>query len=383
MKTQKLYIEKSYFITGEDTKLKIRNVLKKSLTIDFDTIDSTMSTDYDEKSKNTDVANFILCTLCNSYIHIDQIEKHSDTCMVDHNDVVCHVVDNAMYLKEVNEKLKKFEEHIRTISIVQGTKTNKLAIHDQTYLATLLQNISDLNKIGVSDDIMNGFVNIKKIITNIDTSILSFKGNLSVMILLERGRLLAAEKLGYLKEEYKKRKTNMARPSTINKVLELQKEIDEVVRKKAKMEVEKDKLKKKLSVMSNGATDNNTVDINSDVEECQVKPRNSQLVKKAKPRESVVSETESENETKTKDMLSYKEFCKMSLKVKFEKLNSGDPAQKVPEKSLYEEYKVNYFEGMKVSEFIINELKIFEKYKSVNKKSSRNIIRKLDTIHEE
>jgi hypothetical protein len=375
MKTKKSYIEKSYFISGEDTKGKLRNALKNSLTIDIDTIESsTLSTEPDENF--LDVVNFILCTLCNNYIHIDQIEKHSDKCNINKNDIIYPIVDSAMYLKEVNEKLKKFEEHIRTVSIVQSTRSNKLAIHDATYLATLLQNITDLNKIS-SDDIMNGLVNIKKIITNIDTSILSFKGNIAVMILLERGRLLAAEKLGYLKEEYKKRKTNLARPSTINKVLELQKEIDEMVKRKAKMEVEKDKLKKRV------LGEINNVDINSDVE-CEAKPRNSQLVKKNKVRESVseVENTESEPENNCRKLLSYKEFCKMSLKAKFEKLNSADGAQKIPEKVLYEEYKKNHYDGINVSEFIISELKNFEKYNIVNKKSSRNI-QKLDTIHEE
>jgi len=91
----------------DENRKKIKNYLKKSLTIEVNDIISNFSTDLD----NDDILyyttlNFFLCTNCNDYIHINHIENHSNKCIIYSG---IEYQDSIVYLKEVDDKLKKFD----------------------------------------------------------------------------------------------------------------------------------------------------------------------------------------------------------------------------------------------------------------------------------
>jgi cell division protein FtsB len=351
-------------------------------------INSDSSTDSEENV--VDITNFILCTICNKYINISNIEKHSENCVADATqDPVQESQDSLIYLQEVNNKISHFLDYINKINNASYIIANKFTPQDQATLVSLIQYTIQLKDIDTSEDGVDNLTSVKKIIRNLDTSILAFKGSIPVLILLERGRYLALEKTSHLKEEYKKRRSIIARPSNINKILELQKEIDKLSKRKTQMESEKDKLKKKVDTIEEymRTTETNKVDINSDVEGNYVDlGRFSQInLRKTGFNKQKIFENannaNSDNENNS-NMLNYKKFCSIVLKIKFSKLSSGDASHKIPEKVLYEEYKRAYFDGIDVAEFILKELKNFDKHRSSVYKSYKGL-RKLDTIRED
>jgi hypothetical protein len=280
-------------------------------------------------------------------------------------------MDSIVFLKEINEKLKKFEEHLRTIAVIHNSKNNKNAVQDMTYLTTLIQYIHDLFEL---DRNIESAKHIKRTIMNIETSIISFKGSITVLILLERAKLLALDKMHWMREELRKRKTVNERPSQLV-LLDLQKELDEVIRTREKCEIEKDMWKRKAYNLEKSRLSYNRIDdINSDIE--------GEVKKKKKKNKNNVSDSEN-TEGEMEDIISYRQFAKYVLKIKFEYQKQCD----IPERVLWEEYRKKKISKENLTSWILEEMSEYQKYKKLIDKSKltsqRNYRALMDTIVEE
>ena len=64
----------------------------------------------------------------------------------------------------------------------------------------------------------------------------------------------------------------------------------------------------------------------------------------------------------------YREFVKMFLKIKFEKLDNDHVGQKISQNSVWEEVQKQNIPKEKWKDFILNELKNYKKYEKVKDK---------------
>lgn len=201
-----------------------------------------------EKINNKYELNFIPCTNCSNLIHIEEIEKHSETCLTFKENLSQINIEsmNENALIKIDDKLKKLSEHVEYLK--SNSEINKdthllIAIHQYT-----------LNSINLTQS--NTVLALGKLITNLEILLVNFKGSSSTLVLLERTKALFIEKLNIIKEivkknnsgnsNYSSRKSACSRKSRTNKkdLLEL---LQENKKEKEKVENEKEVVKRKIN----------------------------------------------------------------------------------------------------------------------------------------
>lgn len=173
----------------------------------YDTYNHTRKT---VSSSNNNHFLFIPCINCNNLVHIENIEVHSNTCTRVKEEVI--VAESSQFTYHmIDYKLKKLQEHLNEANnSVEGqystNNSNYLSSLDYSkdmhYILSLQQYITDaisMSKIGHKT-----IIELKKILTNIDTLTVTYKGSMSTLILIERTRVLVNEKIVILKEDFKK-----------------------------------------------------------------------------------------------------------------------------------------------------------------------------------
>ena len=146
--------------------------------------------------------NLIPCTNCGSAIKIDDIELHSDKCLIVKEDVIVSEISENPLLT-IDFKLIKLEESARlTLKIVKKEIDNDY----------LLQLISFLNK-GKQNDIEINILN--ELYNQINKVLDTYSGSFQTMILIERAKLLIKQKNEIIK--CKKKETQYVKSNTIQK----------------------------------------------------------------------------------------------------------------------------------------------------------------------
>jgi hypothetical protein len=224
---------------------------------------------------------FIPCLNCGNTISLDDIEKHSEICINVKKDVLLSDQQNCS-LKGIDHKLKKMYESVKLIKenteskailaekSQQRTSTqNKQnsysdVVKDMPIIISLLQYLTDMLKISEGSD--ETLLKMKKVLQNLETLILTFKGNISTMILLDRSKLLCWKKYSLIREGvgscanikinknenfYPFKKSN-SQPIThgsqdLSDLTILQKQISERRKKAEELQIEKDMWKRKAN----------------------------------------------------------------------------------------------------------------------------------------
>lgn len=403
-----------------------------------------------EKDQNS---LYIPCINCDNLVNVEDIDFHSNQCVTVKKEVYETDYDR---IKGVNFKLSKLEENLIRIKSRPDFDSNK----DNYYLLTLFQYVQDaLNDIDNSSP-----KNLKKILVNIETLIVKFKGSFATGVLLERAKYLVKEKHKLSREETKKSRSNLPRVSFVE---ELEKKKDEKEKAVDKLHLEKEKLKNKVKCYQNQRKSesrarsptyerkavtkriedfrvcsedthqkneesefeidmglynykppagNNHIlnDISSDVDNMSIRSFNSELSNstfrmstKSVDFESLQANLSSSknsfftnkiepNQPSQEDVKKmYKNFVKVVLKIKFEKMKNNHPGQKIPEKVLFHECLKLEVPQDKFEVFIEEEINNFEKYSAYltkpqkTNKLSRNRLTKfqaqpvMDIINEE
>lgn len=380
----------------------------------------------------------IPCTNCNNLVPTDEIDAHSD---------ICHYVKTEVSLLEknpnpyqkVDSKLKKLCENIikikkdkdedegkpssRTLSIQKDISTITL-LHE--YITSALD-LCYLNHKTV--------VALKNLIINIDSLILGHKGHISSLILLERAKVLVLEKYNIIREDIRKKKESekinsrtsnqYSHVSIKEEMEEIKKEIENELKKKQCVDVERDSIKRKVNAFKKMTEKENQTPINqneilekscdsgkdeksdledfkeknnkifkdvniineitSDVEsDCSLRKSSSSFFTNStiSNRDNLMSDYSSNRETIDSDAdqtphlgnirvtpfitqnteKGYKDFVKIFLKIKFEKLGHRHLGQRIPEKAIWKEIQKHKIPFEKWAETIEKEMNNPEKY---------------------
>jgi len=353
---------------------------------------------------------------------MDEIERHSNSCIKVKEEVIKAESSNYSF-HVIDYKLKKLKENISKIQSTNDSECEK----DRHLYEIINKYIDDV--ICLTAIHLNTLNMIKKVISNLNILISTFKGCLSTLIIIERARVIVLEKLNILKEDLKKlhetKKENKERKSGLincSKFKELELKKEEILKENNNLNIEKDFAQRKVtnlkntidkspntsyiveapSMISHDERSNKEVDfnykledINSDYEKSKILGEVSDCTSIASS--SVISENDVNNSTLDRksetsnnqkvyvDQKSlYKEFVKVFLKVKFEQLHNDHKGQKVSQRDVWKEIIQRNINQNNWADFIYNELKNPNKYdKSLKKNRMSESLSKMDIIKEE
>jgi len=389
----------------------------------------------DENSIQQKALFFIPCINCNNLIHLDEIERHSNLCTKVKEDVIKAESSNYSF-HVIDYKLKKLKENLSRIQNSNDSEYEK----DRHLYEIINKYIGDV--LALSTIHLNTLNLIKKIVSNLNVLISTFKGCLSTLIIIERARVIILEKLNILKEDLKKlhenKKDNKERKSgliNMSKFKELEMKKEGILKESSNINMEKDLAQRKISnlknALDNSPNNSHIVDnqsmismyinkignennikendfnykldaINSDFEKSKILGEISDCTSIAS--NSVISDnemscstlerkTESSNQNTSKinvhnnvkdQKTLYREFVKVFLKVKFEQLHNDHKGQKVLQSDVWKEAIKRNISQNNWSDFIFEELKNSKKYeKSTKKVRMTESLNKMDTIKEE
>lgn len=232
------------------------------------------------------------------------------------------------------------------------------------YIASLQQYIYDALKINTTT--MADINSIKKLTINIDAILAKFRSSVSMKILLERSKLLLVEKYNIIKEDQKKilkeKKADGRATCTIGKsgikLDDMRKEIEASLKKKENIEIEKGMWERKAKTFKKVGGN-----ISSPSKSSCISSSDSEYDNKNKNNNSSRNTVDSANKG------SYREFARLVLKTKFERLNSKSPGQEVQEKILWNEVNKQKVPVELWESFILKELQDYKKYISTTPKS--------------
>lgn len=231
------------------------------------------------------------------------------------------------------------------------------------YIASLQQYIYDALKINTTT--MVDINSIKKLTINIDAILAKFRSSVSMKILLERSKLLLVEKYNIIKEDQKKilKEKKADGRATCNigksgiKLEDMRKEIELSLKKKENIEIEKGMWERKAKTFKKAGGN-----ISSPSKSSGVSSSDSEY-------DSKIKDSNSRNTVDSANKGSYREFARLVLKTKFERLNSKSPGQEVQEKLLWNEVNKQKVPVELWESFILKELQDFKKYISTTPKS--------------
>ena len=225
----------------------------------FKTIDSQLENNIaTRKTSINPVSSYfthILCTNCEGLIRFDDIDIHTDKCLSVKEEVIVNEFSSNILLV-TDFKLEKLKDHIQ---ILMKIKTNKAL--DDSYLSSLLHYIivsKSLSLIG--SDTKN---QLKAIINQISSVLLSFKGSLQILILYERSKLLVKLKYNFIKNEiskskYDERNTYTKKP-TINENKNLKIKTPDLDKNGSINELRESKIKERTTFKSESSGQKNQV----------------------------------------------------------------------------------------------------------------------------
>jgi len=140
---------------------------------------------------------FIPCINCNNLIHMNEIERHSNLCTKVKEDVIKAESSNYSF-HVIDYKLKKLKENLSKIQNSLDSEYEK-----DRHLYEIINKYID-NALTLSTIHLNTLNMIKKIVSNLNVIISTFKGCFSTLIIIERTRVIILEKMNILKEDLKK-----------------------------------------------------------------------------------------------------------------------------------------------------------------------------------
>lgn len=424
----------TYILDNEDYNREIENLLSNK---------KNYLTARNSSKSNPIKVLYIPCTNCNNLINADELDSHSDICTKVKEDVI-KIDSDPFSCKSVDFKLNKLLENVNNM---KNTKAMAKDLHTLSLLSEYMTKALEMVQINHVT-----IINLKNLITNIDSLILSHKGVINTLILMERSKTLIIEKFNIVKEDIRKkketeksnkrksgflskssmRKSVGSERSDSRKVLEeIRKEIEDETLKKEKIELERDNLIRKVLALKkmNPTSNENTYedyykttlnkaplirieDITSDIETI----RSGKMSEKTFTTQSYntneldsaidnngtshsnitrvnndsqltedLINTQSQKSVKKKAFsYTYRDFAKIMLKIKFEKLNNLHRGQSTSEKDVWNEVKRQNVPYKDWSDFIFKELNNIEKYEPNNKRSQvKHYKGKMETIHEE
>jgi len=219
---------------------------------------------------------FAPCMNCNNMILLEEVENHSNNCIVIKEEV--NKIEASKYAYHVVDyKLKKILEHIQTLQIpddkyndknLVGTQSHqrlssipkdpKLAaeLSKETHIFHILETTVK-DAISVAKISNSSLSTLKKFLINLDSITHSFKGTWTTSILIDRCRILLHEKMNILRKSLKElnenRKTTAGRKSNVDSVEKLKENLIKEKEEKEKLneflENEKEMIIRKTAVL--------------------------------------------------------------------------------------------------------------------------------------
>jgi len=267
---------------------------------------SSSSWNVQEKSPNIAKNNllYVPCINCNNMILLEEVEIHSNNCIVIKEDV--NKVETSKYAYHVVDyKLKKILEHLQVLqkdeTITNSKKSTENLSSNNNKGSTRVcsakdSSTGDLSKenhifhiletttkdtINVAKISNSSLSTLKKFLINLDSITHSFKGTWTTSILIDRCRVLTYEKMNILKKSLKElnesRRTTVGKKTAIpsDKINILKETLMKEKEKKEKLnddlESEKEMIKRKTAVLkestknilsSNVSSSSSTKDLN-------------------------------------------------------------------------------------------------------------------------
>jgi hypothetical protein len=123
------------------------------------------------KKRNSYLKNenfqYIPCINCGNWVHLDEVEKHSNTCVEVKEEII--LTESSPYpYKSIDYKLNKLLEHLNNLKNSEN-KTNEEFLNDKHIVVSLSHYVSDTLEIV---KICNkSLIDLKKILINIDVKI--------------------------------------------------------------------------------------------------------------------------------------------------------------------------------------------------------------------
>ncbi len=125
----------------------------------------TRKTNNSFSNKNGDNFLHIPCTNCGNWIHLDQIEEHSNICVMAKPEIISSESSQYAY-KSIDYKLTKLFDHLNSLKTSQFNEEYASEMH---YIVSLLHYNQDaLNIVKIS---CKSLVDLKKILINIDVNL--------------------------------------------------------------------------------------------------------------------------------------------------------------------------------------------------------------------
>ena len=342
---------------------------------------STSTISSEHQNYNSNMLIYIPCLNCGCDILFDEIEQHSMICIKVKDEILKNEKSKNEF-KSINYKLIKLKEHIS--QIIQG-KDNSLLKNEFKLFGKDLYNIISKN-INVDMASLDNIKSLKLSINELDDLESKNVSNLSLssLIIFDRTRVLINEKIIRLKEiirlnaKNKKKEFNQIYlDQSKNKIEEIVSDIDtknlnntnnytslsSVAGNNISFIQEKtnDKLLNKVTE-SNNDDENNIIEKNSlnySYHHFYTFKNNSNLNEENKNENPIINEQEK------------KDFYKIILTMKFEKLHSTHLGQYISPKEIFNEAQKQNIPKEKWEEFILNELQNPYKY-NINKTKNKN-----------
>lgn len=353
----------------------------------------------------------IPCINCQNLINLNEIDQHSQICLNVRDDLIFSQNNPN---EENDLKIQKLIDYIAKNSQNANFLKNPEAHYYEVLSRYLMDALNENNE--------NSFENIKKIRLNIESLSCSFKGSINVLILIERANTLIKTKFNFVKESEKgKSKKTLSNCLSLENLHNIKQEKEKEIKQ---LETEKEMWKRKaknfkkysnnfdsfnndlrsrksvISQKSNltfvenkenmrPSSINNRLILLSEIDSDYARnvnesPRTSL---ESSPRTSALSSkiekmnqdndalfVKVENDGKKKNLnnfSNFKEFVKIFLKIKFEKMHNLHKGHSISDKELWKECVRRGVQASEWEQFILEEMKSPEKYKSYKKKHDK------------
>lgn len=313
-------------------------------------------------TKDKIVYNFP-CINCNQLVHINEIDSHSNVCF------------------RFNETKNKLDLLLKYV--------NKIKSPFNKYLVLISQYLSQINTNEIVDDNeVDSLLKIKQCFENLNNLLISYTGSFDTLILIERAKQLIKEKVKIIQEQYENKNSDYESCEERDH----KKEIYEKIKNEEKILKTKIKNLKNNGHRSNSSlislekikkeSNSNIISIKleelcSDIDSISMKyiiynfflNFSSETLDFSFENIETLTTNHTQNEEDFYHNLSqdeiknlFKQFSKLLIKVKFEKILSSHPGQKIPEKILFKECVRNKISKKHWDSFILDELNNYLKY---------------------
>lgn len=232
-------------------------------------------------TQNNNYLSHILCINCGELIMMDEVDDHTDICKEIKEDILTNdLCENN--ISKIDFKLEKLRENVKTLSRHYSRKSQDEVLLNTLYHYVIVSKSLSLNIQSKSE--------LKKILKQINATIINFKASIQSLIIFERAKLIIKEKYHILKEWVEKN-TSIKEDFIINP----KEKVNEVINIENENDQNNNLIKTNLEKKTNYQTISNENNNNSNNINNIKSLTNKEVIKKVKLENKFVEEEDNPN----------------------------------------------------------------------------------------